>query len=46
MFHRRLYSLHLAVLSTNDMVLEELFWLNQDNFPTLAGHLDSDRAGR
>ena len=33
-FHHHLHFLHLAVLSTNDMVLEELFWLNQDmQFP-------------
>ena len=30
----------------NDMVPEELFWLNQDSFPALAEHLDSDRTGR
>ena len=45
-FHHHLHFRHLAVLSTNDMVLEELFWLNQDSFPALAEHLDSDRTGR
>ena len=39
-FHHHLHFRHLAVLSANDMGLEELFWLNQDSFPALAEHLD------